>query len=183
MKKERLLILIPIAIVILDHLSKKMIKAKFALHESHELIGNFLRLTYLENSGIAFGLFGNFLSSSPLLKNILFTCVTLGAVVFIIYLIRQSKDYLSKIALYTILGGALGNILERIFGHILYFGDFKIFYGRVVDFLDLGIGFSPDRLQIFGGIFNIADSFVTIGVALLIIHILFFENKKKKTNA
>lgn len=169
---------IPSLIVIADLLTKYLVKFNFKMGVSHNVLGNFFRLTYIENPGIAFGMFAG-ISHESLIKNLVFLVVTLIAVAFIIYLIKKSEDKMVLTAYYFILGGALGNILERTFGHLIYFGKFKIFYGKVVDFVD--IGFGSHRWPFF----NIADSFITIGVALLIIYVVFFENKdkNKKENA
>jgi signal peptidase II len=157
-----------------DLLTKKIVKSSFNWGESKKVIGDFFKLTYIENSGIAFGIFSG-ISHESILKNLIFLLVTLGAVVFIIYLIRQSQKTLPLLGLYFILGGALGNIVERTFGYILYHGEFKIFYGRVVDFFNIGIG--EHRWPFF----NVADSFITVGVILLVIYTLFFEKKEEKS--
>ncbi|PKL12841.1 MAG: signal peptidase II [Spirochaetae bacterium HGW-Spirochaetae-6] len=164
--------IIPGMILVIDILIKKIIKTEFHYGQSVSVLGNFFKLTYIENPGIAFGLFGDIPNS--LVKNLIFTAVTLGAIVFIIFMIRSNKHKTVRLSLYFILGGALGNVLERIFGHIIYFGNFEMFYGRVVDFLDFGIG--THRWPAF----NIADSFITIGVSILLIYTLFFEKKEKK---
>jgi len=165
--------LLPLGIVVMDLVSKKAVKSLFRLGESKEVLGSFFRLTYIENPGIAFGIFSD-IPHDSLIKNLIFSVITLSAAVFIIYLLRQAKNKISQISLCFILGGALGNIIERIFGHLFYSSEFTLFYGKVVDFLDFGVG---DWRWPF---FNIADSFITVGVILLMIYSIFFENKKSK---
>jgi len=162
----------PSIIILIDLISKKLVKSSFQIGESKNILGSFLKFSFVENAGIAFGIFSD-IAHTSILKNVVFTIITLSAVAFIIFLIRQGNRPLYRTSLYFILGGALGNILERLFGNIIYYGKFELFYGRVVDFIDIGFG----NYRWF--FFNIADSFITVGVILLIIYTFFFENKKK----
>lgn len=175
MKSKWLAYIIPAGIVVFDILTKIWVKSAFKIQgTSKEILGSFLKFTYLENAGIAFGIFSD-ISHTSVAKNLIFLLVTLAAVGFIVYLIKVTKEFFPRLSLYFILGGALGNIVERTFGHIFYFGKFKLFYGRVVDFIDVGFGASrwPS--------FNVADSFITVGVVLLIVYTLFFEKKEVKS--
>ena len=133
---------------------------------SRPLLGNFLRLTYIENPGMAFGIdIGGKLFFS------LFSIVASAAIVA--YLYHARKESLGfRLSLAMILGGALGNLIDRVFYGVI-FGDAPLFYGKVVDFLDMNFF----DISIFGyqltrwPVFNIADAAVTIGVLLL----LFFH--------
>ncbi len=129
-----------------DQLSKYVIKANLSLHSPVPVLGDFFRLTFVENSGIAFGI--KIGTALPL-----FTGLSLLAVGIITYYLYQARS--SHVAVQTalalILGGAIGNIIDRIT------------YGRVVDFLDFGIG--TYRFYIF----NLADSAVTVGVGLYLL--------------
>ena len=133
---------------------------------SRPLLGSFLRLTYIENPGMAFGIdIGGKLFFS------LFSIVASAAIVA--YLYHARKESLGfRLSLAMILGGALGNLIDRVFYGII-FGDAPLFYGRVVDFLDMNFFY----INIFGyqltrwPVFNIADAAVTTGVLLL----LFFH--------
>jgi signal peptidase II len=133
---------------------------------SRPLLGNFLRLTYIENPGMAFGIdIGGKLFFS------LFSIVASAAIVA--YLYHARKESLGfRISLAMILGGALGNLIDRVFYGVV-FGDAPLFYGKVVDFLDMNFF----DISVFGyqltrwPVFNIADASVTIGVLLL----LFFH--------
>lgn len=165
--------LIPFGIIVIDLVSKKVIKSLFVLGESKKVLGNFFKLTYIENAGIAFGFFSS-IPHNSLIKNLVFTFITLAAVGFIFYLLKQTHNKPSRLALCFVLGGALGNIIERIFGHLFYSAKLKIFYGKVVDFLDFGFG------EYRWPSFNVADSFITVGVIFLMIYTLFFENKKNQ---
>lgn len=171
MIKKYYFTVISIFIVVLDLITKNLIKSYFAIGESKNLLGSFLRFTFVENSGIAFGLFSDVANPESIPKNLTFTALNLAAISFIIYLVKKSNIKWQLIPLFFILGGAFGNLLERIFGYIFYYGQFKIFYGRVVDFIDFGIGTARFHF------FNVADSFITVGVIWLLIFTLFFEKK------
>jgi signal peptidase II len=139
---------------------------------SRPLLGNFLRLTYIENPGMAFGIdIGGKLFFS------LFSIIASAAIVA--YLYHARKESLGfRISLAMILGGALGNLIDRVFYGVI-FGDAPLFYGKVVDFLDMNFF----DINIFGyqltrwPVFNIADASVTVGVLLL----LFFHRSAGAT--
>lgn len=162
-------------IVVIDQVSKLAVKGfsflgmthtGMDLYESHSVIGDLLRFTYVENPGMAFGL--NF--DMP----VVLSFFSIGASIFLVYLLRQTEsEGISglRIALAMILGGAVGNLIDRVFYGVAY--DYAtLFHGRVVDFVDINIpnidlfGFSLDRFYVF----NIADAAVTIGVILLLIY-------------
>lgn len=128
--------------------------------------GDFFRLTFIENPGMAFG-FDPGLDFKFYIS--LFSLVASVGLFVYIYMVRHQKLSL-RIALAFILGGAVGNLIDRIFYGVIY--DYApLFYGRVVDFFD----FDFFNVTIFGRsyerwpIFNIADAAVTIGVLVLII--------------
>ena len=132
--------------------------------ESIPLLGDFLRLTYIENPGMAFGIdVGSKLFFS------IFSVVASGAI--LLYLIHVRTSPLPfRIALAMILGGAVGNLIDRVFYGVWY-GDAPLLYGRVVDFLDvdffdLSLGsYHLTRWPVF----NVADASVTIGVLLVLL--------------
>lgn len=178
----RKLLSLSFLIVLIDQASKIAVKGfdLFGIHhegmqlyQSIPVLGDFLRWTYVENPGMAFGL--NF--DMPMVLS-LFSIV---ASAFLVYLIvRSEKDGITglRVALALILGGAVGNLIDRVFYGVFY--DYAtLFHGRVVDFIDFDI---PD-ITLFGGtmerfyVFNIADSAVTIGVVLLL---FVYPSKKEK---
>ena len=142
--------------------------------ESIDIIGSIFKFTFVENPGMAFGIhvdgyFKLFLS--------LFSLIASVAIAVYIYKVREQK-LLYRVALALILGGAVGNLIDRFF-YGLIFDYAPLFYGRVVDFLHFdALGFT-----VFGKtfdsfpIFNIADSSVTIGVLILLIFHKSFEDK------
>jgi signal peptidase II len=145
------------------------------LYDSFSVIGDFFRITYIENPGMAFGI--DFGEKAKLFLT-LFSLIASVAITY--YLIKHKDEKLTlRIPLAMILGGAIGNLIDRMFYGVIY-GDAPLFYGKVVDFLDFDFfnislfGYTYDRWPIF----NIADMSVTIGVILLII--LHREPKEKK---
>lgn len=146
---------ITIAIIILDVWTKALVLARIDLHEAIPVIPNFFQLVHVRNTGAAFGLGANAASKLvPILLNV-------GAIavfcVVVVYALRTAvTDRLLQTGLHLILGGAVGNLLDR----------FR--FGYVVDFLDVYVG------QWHWPAFNVADSAICIGIALL-----FLDMKKK----
>ncbi len=143
---------------------------------SKPIIGDFLRLTYIENAGMAFGF--------DLGGKHFFGIVSILASIFIIiylYKVRHTNFGL-RLSLALILGGAIGNMIDRIFYSVI-FGYGKLFFGRVVDFMDVDFfninifGYHLDRWPVF----NVADASVTIGVILLLIFHKAVDNKKQES--
>lgn len=145
--------------------------------ESISVIGDFFRITFTENPGMAFGFdpgsdFKLFISVFSLLASI-------GLLIYL-YTIRK-KSLSLKIAIALILGGAVGNVIDRMFYGMIY--DYApLFYGKVVDFFDFDFfnfsifGRSYDRWPIF----NIADAAVSIGVLILLVFYKHHEAEDKK---
>ena len=144
-----------VVIVALDQWSKWAIKTSFNLYQSKPVIQDLLHFTYVTNDGMAFGL------SFPGGKHVLLIMTILLTGFIIGFLWKEKNGHpLVKYGLALILSGAIGNLIDRLL------------YGKVVDFLDLMIG------NFHWYIFNIADSSVTIGMILFIIHSIYIEQKK-----
>ena len=149
------LIIIIVAIIALDQWSKWAIKTSFNLYQSKPVIQDLLHFTYVTNDGMAFGL------SFPGGKHVLLIMTILLTGFIVGFLWKEKNGHpLIKYGLALILSGAIGNLIDRLL------------YGKVVDFLDLMIG------NFHWYIFNIADSSVTIGMILFIIHSIYVEQKK-----
>lgn len=178
---------ISLFIVVLDQLTKFLIKGGtiplLNLHvqgmdygSSINVFGDFFKLTFVENPGLAFGIDVN--ETSKLFLSLFSLVASIG----ILYYIYKSKEQklIVRIALACILGGAVGNLIDRMFYGVFY-GYAPLFYGKVVDFFNADFfdftifGRTYDRFPIF----NIADSAVTIGVALLIIFHKSVDEKKE----
>ena len=150
-------------VIIIDQASKLWVKNNLPQWESWNILGSFLRFTHVKNPGIAFGIpVGNFTMIVAILSII--------ATIFIAYLHWQERNNhpLIVIGLGLILGGAIGNLIDRssVF--------FTQHYTGVVDFIDIGISLSMRWY-----IFNIADSAITIGIILYLIH--SFSSEREST--
>jgi signal peptidase II len=131
---------------------------------SRPLLGDFLRLTHIENPGMAFGIdIGGKIFFS------LFSLLASIGIIYYLYRVRTGRLGF-RISLAMILGGALGNLIDRIFYGVLFQGT-PLFQGRVIDFLDLDIfdvtlfHYHLNRWPVF----NIADACVSVGVVLLLV--------------
>ncbi|MBE0645041.1 MAG: signal peptidase II [Bacteroidetes bacterium] len=140
--------------------------------ESIPVIGDWLKITYIENPNMAFGL-----NVGGKLFLVLFSLVASIGIVYYLYRHRNGK-FLLRLSLAMILAGALGNLIDRTF-YGLISDTAPLFYGNVVDFLDLDLftiqlGGSAFK---FWPIFNIADAAVSVGVVMLLITGLPHEEK------
>lgn len=149
--------LIALVIIFIDQLSKWLIVKRMELYESIPIIDNFFYITSHRNKGAAWGILQN--------QMVFFYIITIIAVIGIVYAMAKyaKGQSLFSISLSLVLGGAIGNFIDRLFRK------------EVVDFLDVYI-FTYDY-----PIFNIADSALVIGVILLFI-ITFREESKKGKN-
>ena len=144
---------VSLAVLFLDQWSKGLVTRTMEVHQSKTVIADVFDLTYVRNTGAAFGLFASVDSS---VKAILLNSI--AVIVFLIvsaYALRSShKSVRLQVGLALILGGAVGNLLDRVR------------FGYVVDFLDFSI--SGHHWPAF----NVADSAICIGVALLFLDML-----------
>jgi len=170
-------------IVLVDQITKLFIKGfslpVLQIHnsglnygEKHEILGSFLRITFVENPGMAFGI--DLGLSSKFFLSVFSIVASIGILIYL-YKIKN-EGFMLRFSLALILAGAVGNLIDRVFYGVLY-GYAPIFQGKVVDFIDMDFF----DLNLFGAvydrwpIFNVADMAVSIGVILLI-----FFNKKEK---
>jgi len=149
---------ISLIIVILDQISKIMVRSTMELHDSIPVINNFFHLTYVTNDGMAFGI--NF----PRGIYIFTIASFLLTLILIAFLWKERNESLiMRISLALIIGGAIGNFIDRFL------------FKEVVDMFDF----------VFWGhhwyIFNVADSAVTVGMFLYIIYSFFLQPKKQVT--
>ena len=138
------------AVVALDQVTKLLVDRLMALHESHEVLDGFLRLTYVRNRGAAFGILSD--AELPFQAG-LFSLLSLAALAAIgLYAWRlPAQSRLPRMALAVIMGGAIGNLIDRMR------------LGYVIDFVDAYLG--PHHWPAF----NVADSAITVGVVLLVL--------------
>lgn len=139
-------LLISSLVIIADQITKHLVRVYIKSYEVVTILP-FLRIVHIRNEGAAFGLFKGF-------GNITFIIISIIAVIVVIYLLFRDKR--DRINLSLILGGATGNLIDRII------------YGNVTDFIDLYAG------RFHWPAFNIADSALTIGISLM-----FFNHLKQ----
>jgi len=176
------LLLLGIVLVVIDQVIKYLVKTNMELGEQINVIGQWFRLSFVENEGMAFGMafggqVGKFLLS-------LFRVVLSG---FLICWIRSlSKKQVPTgvlVGLTMITAGAIGNIIDSLFYGIIW--DYAPFmFGKVVDMFFFPIIREGERVIFFSPVFNFADSCVTVGAFyLLLFQWRFFlkdENSEKK---
>jgi signal peptidase II len=149
--------LIAVIVLLLDRLAKRAIASNIALHDSVVVIPGFLRLTHVQNTGAAFGLFAE---SSAQWKVGALVSFSILALVVVSALLWKNSHSLSTttIGLSLILGGAMGNLWDRMVS------------GHVVDFLDFYVG------SYHWPAFNVADSAIVVGAILLVAEIVFTKS-------
>lgn len=133
-----------LAVLVIDQGSKFLIRKNLSLYESIPIIPDFFHLTYIENPGAAFGILAH--------KRIFFIIITILILVgiFYFYFKLKKEQWLLKIALGLVVGGAIGNFIDRLR------------WGAVIDFLDFRIW----------PVFNIADTAIIIGMLIIAYQIL-----------
>ncbi|MGI6576207.1 MAG: signal peptidase II [bacterium] len=139
------IIVMAVLILALDQVTKLWVQNSMVPQESIPLLPGIFHLTYVQNTGAAFGIMKG--------KTLFFVIITAVVVGFVLYIIPQiTKGQLQlRLAMGLLLGGAVGNLIDRVrFGYVIDFFDFRIW-----------------------PVFNIADSAVVVGVALLFWFILF----------
>lgn len=147
-------------VVVLDQASKLWIAGHFSLYETVPVVPGFFNLTFLTNTGAAFG----FLAGQPSAwRKFFFIGVAVTALVVIGFMYRRLRSisawYVAALGL--IAGGAAGNLIDRIR------------LGSVIDFLDVYIG------RHHWPAFNLADSAITVGVAIFLVYNLFFDKANR----
>ena len=146
-------------LVLADQVSKAIVVRTMSLYESVPVIENFFHFTYITNDGMAFGIdfpFGYFIFSlvSALLTIFLF---------WYLWTVRNDSLVI-RLGLAMIIAGAVGNLIDRLM------------LGEVIDFLDFMIG------NFHWYVFNLADSYVTVGMVLILTDSIFLEKKREKSH-
>lgn len=148
---------IALFILIVDQGSKWLVVKKMSLYDSITIIDQFFYLTSHRNRGAAFGILEN-----QRWFFIVITFVVIGIIVYYLWKLKNSHPWMS-VAFSLVLGGAIGNLIDRIRT------------GEVVDFFHFQFG------SYHYPIFNVADSAIVIGVAILVIITLFFSEKETES--
>ncbi len=149
-----------LAIVIgLDAVTKLLIQQNFPLYHQVELIGDYVRLTYIHNPGAAFGIHvGDY-------SRVVFLVLSAVALValFAMYWVTPARDRIRLASIALICGGAIGNLIDRVRSEV-----------GVVDFLDVGIG------DLRWPVFNVADIAVTTGAVFLALSLWQEEHEPRR---
>lgn len=147
-------------IVILDQVTKWIVRTNFPLHESREVIPGLLNFTYVQNTGAAFGMLNNV--DFPYKSLVMIAIAGLALLAIAAYAAQLGfEDRLARLGLAFILGGAIGNLADRAL------------LGFVVDFVDVywqGVHFWA---------FNVADAAISVGAALVILDMFGLGRKQQ----
>jgi len=159
-------LVIAAAVFVLDRITKILIERNVSVWDSHHVIPGFFDIVHTKNRGAAFGMFSD---GSSELRSFLLIGVSLAVLFFIsLLLLRPSRagfagSKLSIVGLSLVMGGAIGNIYDRIA------------YGMVTDFLEFYLG------EYHFAAFNIADSAITVGAGLLLLDMWRTRNQTVRT--
>jgi signal peptidase II len=145
---------ISVLVVLFDQLTKHLVRNFIDPFETIKVLP-FLHLISIRNEGAAFGLFKGF-------GNVTFIIVSIVAIMFVLYLMLKSDE--DKLGLSLILGGAIGNLIDRVIS------------GSVTDFIDVFAG------RFHWPAFNVADSALSIGLAVMIVRSVFYLKKGEKAD-
>lgn len=179
------LLLVSVVIVFTDQISKLLVKGVPALNltgllpgQKISIIGNLFDITMVENPGIAFGI--NLGSGFKLIISIFTLIASIGLLLFLFRI--RNKSFGLRFSIALILGGAVGNLIDRLFYGIFY-GYAPLFHGKVVDFFNIHFF----NIYLFNNtlgnyIFNIADLSVTAGMVCLLFAIRK-QNKEQETDS
>jgi signal peptidase II len=161
-RRRHLEIWLPLLVVALDQLAKALVRELLPLHASVPVIPGFLDFTHVRNTGAAFGLLNT--ADFPF-KGAVIALIATGALVAVgaYSAALAHHQLLARIGLALIIGGAAGNLIDRVTA------------GSVVDFVDVYWG------AYHFWAFNVADSAITIGVAVMIIDMLDVGSHVSKT--
>jgi signal peptidase II len=153
---------ITIPIIVIDQLTKLFVQAHMALYESIAIIPNYLDITYTLNPGAAFSM----LADAPVWVRTMFLLSMACAAIIVraVMIVRAERVSISSVAFALILGGAMGNLIDRAVR------------GRVIDFM------RAHYYDLNYPIFNVADSAISIGVALIILTAIFGSDDEPKPN-
>jgi len=150
-------LLLSFIIIIFDQITKYLIRSNLDYGEILRITPKLIWITYVKNTGAAFSFsFGNIG-----LNRIIFIAVSIIASIMLVYLIKKTISKLELISYSLILGGAIGNLIDRIV------------FGGVTDFIWCDF---PDFIMRRWPVFNVADSSIVIAITIMITYMLFFSN-------
>jgi signal peptidase II len=153
MKKYSLVLGIAALALIVDQLTKLYIRQRFSLYQSVSVIDSFFHITYVRNAGGAFGLLNQAARAWRLPFFVVVSCIAVAVLLMFVRRVQPGQWWL-LLALGAILGGALGNLVDRMMS------------GEVTDFLEF------HWRSYYWPTFNVADSCITVGMLILLIYSL-----------
>ena len=173
-------LLIALGLLILDQAAKLIIMATMTEGESITVIKDFFYINYVKNNGVAFGFEFTSNPTANLIIQLAIASIVLTAFIIIIIKVKSFKNnkwFMISMAL--LIGGLLGNVIDRIFyptHSVTDFLSFIIYYPWFVN----------GKLTMCSfpfAVFNIADTWLTVGVIMMIIYLIFIEPKREKNKA
>lgn len=152
-------LIIALVVLILDQVTKFAVIKWIEFGDRYDIIPDLVSLIHTKNRGAAFGIFHD---SSPLFRLVFFGAVTVVCIYLLLYWLGTTPiaQKWQRIALSLILGGAVGNLIDRAF------------FGEVTDFVD--VYYQDHHFPAF----NIADSGISIGVVMIFMHLIFWKSKR-----
>ncbi len=150
-------ILFMLIVLVLDQVTKTLIRVNMELYSSIDVLGKTLRLSHVVNDGAAFSIS----LPNPTYNRIFFIGTSVLALGFIIYMLIKATHRIQVIAFGLVMGGAIGNLIDRIM------------FGHVTDFIDADF---PDFIMHRWPVFNIADSAIVIAMILIVIDVVFIKD-------
>jgi signal peptidase II len=151
-------IIIIVLIIALDQITKFIVASNFKLGDSTTIIDNFFHIVHWRNSGAAWGIMQN--------GKYVLVPVTFFLVLLMVYFMYKYNNKLLRGSLSMVIGGALGNLIDRMFRS-----------GGVVDFLDFQFG------SYHFPSFNVADSFIVVGTIIMAYYLLFVHKDKEESSS
>ena len=173
-------LLIALGLLILDQAVKLTIMATMAEGESITVIKDFFYINYVKNNGVAFGFE---FTSNPTANLIIQLVIAFGVLTAFIIILLKVKDFKKNkwfmISMALLIGGLLGNVIDRIFYSTHSVTDFLSF----IIYYPWFVGGKLTMCSFPFAVFNLADTWLTVGVIMMIIYLIFIEPKKEKERA
>jgi|DewCreStandDraft_4_1066084.scaffolds.fasta_scaffold02802_22 signal peptidase II len=161
---KRIFFISAFLVIVIDQITKYLIRTSMKMFDAVLIIKDIFQITYIENTGISFGLLGG--SENPVKRWTLVAIVSVAAIMITCYwLFNRKNNILFDLSCGFIVGGAIGNLIDRIIK------------GSVTDFIEIGYK------EITWPVFNMADTFVSIGVFLFFIYYVLYEVKQNASDS
>lgn len=176
------IIFLILSLIFLDQLTKVLVYYNMPLYSEIPIISDFIKLYHIQNPGMAFGINFDFKYTKLILS--LFRLIASFFIGFYLFkIIDQEHDKLILVCISLIFSGAIGNVIDSVFYGIVFnnapeASPFNLFYGQVIDmiYIDIWEGYVSSWIPILGDsylslwpVFNLADSYIFIGVSIMLI--------------